>query len=425
MKRRRLLQLLAAAVFALWQKRLRAAVLGPPIRLTLLPLGGSAITPTVLTPSFSPVAGTYTGTQTVAISCGTPGAAIYYTIDGSTPTYPITGSTQLYSGTFGVPSSETVSAIGVLAGYNTSAVGSAAYTINTGGGALVFPLKAAYHTDFNHSVAAYNYNYPAWQSGAAQFDLVYFQSDSQEPFSNQGAGTTLAQFFSNIKGIAPGIGNPNIKLGFYGIDEESSETPGSHGEDEDSTDKINELNSNLGWRVQTSGYPTTSNPTPGVTPNNYQNNTCTSGGCPTHTLANVGSSGITPGTVTAAQFMAWYDYQKCVNGKFGLAANSYVDFFHRDNWFMGPRHSACWLSTSTVYSAGSLADLTTILSAYQGGYADANACLLRRAAAGPFMQAPSRGARCENPTRRSAPSHPMIVRTSEVPFLSISSHGQR
>ena len=77
----------------------------------------------------------------------------------------------------------------------------------------------------------------------------------------------------------------------------------------------------------------------------------------------------------------------------------------------------------TPEAAAARAFAATMLLSWRGGHADANACLLRRAAAGPFMQAPSRGAPCENPTRRSALSHPMIVRTSEVPFLSISSHG--
>ena len=80
------------------------------------------------TPSFSPVAGTYSSTQTVSINSTTPGSTIYYTTDGSTPT---TGS-QSYSGPITVSSSETISAIAVASGYSNSPVGSASYVITQG-----------------------------------------------------------------------------------------------------------------------------------------------------------------------------------------------------------------------------------------------------------------------------------------------------
>jgi N-acetylneuraminic acid mutarotase len=81
---------------------------------------------TASTPTFSVAAGSYITIQTVAISDTTPGAQIYYTTDGLTT--PTTSST-LYVGPITVSTTETIQAIAVAPGYNSSAVASATYTI--------------------------------------------------------------------------------------------------------------------------------------------------------------------------------------------------------------------------------------------------------------------------------------------------------
>jgi hypothetical protein len=81
------------------------------------------------TPTFSPAGGTYTTTQTVTISDATSGATIYYTTNGTTPTI---SSTQ-YTGPLTVGATETIEAIAVASGDATSGVGTAAYTITSGG----------------------------------------------------------------------------------------------------------------------------------------------------------------------------------------------------------------------------------------------------------------------------------------------------
>lgn len=84
------------------------------------------------TPTFSPVAGTYCGSQTVTISSTTTGSTIYYTTDGSTPTTSSAhGTAGAASATVTVNSSKTVKAIAVKDGQTDSSTGSAAYTITS------------------------------------------------------------------------------------------------------------------------------------------------------------------------------------------------------------------------------------------------------------------------------------------------------
>ena len=84
------------------------------------------------TPTFSPVAGTYTGTQTVTITSSTSGGTIYYTTDGTTPTH--SSSSISNGGTISVASSLTVKALASVSNFVDSAIASAAYTITGGGG---------------------------------------------------------------------------------------------------------------------------------------------------------------------------------------------------------------------------------------------------------------------------------------------------
>jgi hypothetical protein len=79
-------------------------------------------------PSFSLAAGTYIGTQVVAISDTTPGAAIYYTSNGTSPT---TTST-LYTGPISVSATETIQAAAIASGGSLSPIASAAYSIAPG-----------------------------------------------------------------------------------------------------------------------------------------------------------------------------------------------------------------------------------------------------------------------------------------------------
>ena len=91
--------------------------------------GGPAVVPppppVAAAPVFSLPAGTYTATQTVALSDSSPGAVIYYTLDGTPPS----ATTLRYSNPVTVASTETIQALAVAPGYTDSPVVQATYTI--------------------------------------------------------------------------------------------------------------------------------------------------------------------------------------------------------------------------------------------------------------------------------------------------------
>jgi hypothetical protein len=95
---------------------------------SIVATGTYTITPPAPTPTFLPVAGTYTSAQTVKITDkATTGLKIYYTTNGSAPT---TKSTLYNSAGIKVSATETIKAVAVATGYSASAVASAKYTIN-------------------------------------------------------------------------------------------------------------------------------------------------------------------------------------------------------------------------------------------------------------------------------------------------------
>jgi hypothetical protein len=91
------------------------------------------VLPVAATPVLSPPPGQYGSTQTVTLSDATSGASIFYTTNATVPT---TGSTR-YTAPFTVSTSETVQAIAVASGYQTSAVAGGAYLIGGTGATSV------------------------------------------------------------------------------------------------------------------------------------------------------------------------------------------------------------------------------------------------------------------------------------------------
>ncbi len=85
----------------------------------------------VADPIFSLAGGTYSGTQSVAITDTTAGSTIFYTTDGTTPATSVTGTTKQYTGAISVATSQTIKAIATASGLTASNVVSAAYTITS------------------------------------------------------------------------------------------------------------------------------------------------------------------------------------------------------------------------------------------------------------------------------------------------------
>ena len=107
---------------------------------------------TVVAPVFKPDGTTsFRGTQTVEISCATPGASIYYTTDGTMPT----SSGTAYSGAISLTSTTTIKAIAVKADMNDSAVAAVTFTRRSssgggGGGGFSAPSYSVSVDDVKH-----------------------------------------------------------------------------------------------------------------------------------------------------------------------------------------------------------------------------------------------------------------------------------
>lgn len=82
------------------------------------------------TPEIFPASGTYAGSQTISLTCSTPGVQIWYTTNGNVPRLDVPNSfTMLYSGPFVVSKSTTVRAIAVKTDVAQSGTAAAFYTI--------------------------------------------------------------------------------------------------------------------------------------------------------------------------------------------------------------------------------------------------------------------------------------------------------
>ena len=108
----------------------------PTATPTATPTPTPTPTPTVATPVIHPNGGTFSKKISVYLTCGTPGANIYYTLDGTTPT---TGSIR-YTGYFILTRSTTVNARAFATNYDPSPIATAFFS---NGGATPTPTPSA------------------------------------------------------------------------------------------------------------------------------------------------------------------------------------------------------------------------------------------------------------------------------------------
>jgi hypothetical protein len=159
----------------------------------------------VVMPVLAPTGGAILTTQTISITDGTSGAAIYYTTDGTVPS-PGMGTTQKYLAPFALPSRATVKAIATESGFESSALGSATYTFQKASPPVVTPKNGTIAT-------TQTINLTDTTTGAA----IYYTTDGTVPAPGQGTTHQFSAPFTlsasgPVKAIAIATGYLNSAL---------------------------------------------------------------------------------------------------------------------------------------------------------------------------------------------------------------------
>lgn len=166
-------------------------------------IGSATYTLKAQTPTFSPAAGTYLGTQTVSINCATADVTIYYTTNGDTPTT----NSSVYSSAISVSSSQTLKAIAVKSGLENSSVGSAEYTINHPLTTMdaIFEASASagnYYVTFNNWVVTGVNNNQVFVTDGTKGFIIYKSGHGFSVGNIISGTTTNATALTRFKGSA-------------------------------------------------------------------------------------------------------------------------------------------------------------------------------------------------------------------------------
>ena len=159
----------------------------------------------VAEPAISPKAGAISTTQTISISDGTAGAAIYYTTDGSAPS-PGMGTTKQYAGAFLLTASGVVKAIATEASYENSQIASASYTLQKVATPTYSPKSGTISTTQSITI-----------SDTTTGATIYYTTDESTPSPGMGttkqyAGAFLLTASGMVKAIATEASYENSQI---------------------------------------------------------------------------------------------------------------------------------------------------------------------------------------------------------------------
>ena len=145
----------------------------------------------VSVPEITPNGSTFSGSQTVIITCAAEGAKIFYTTDGSAPT----ANSKLYEGAFTITATTTVKAIAVKDGMVDSEIAAAAFTKKSsgGGGGGYRPTSPTTPTDPNPSIGGSS---KSWSDVAA--DLAKLTNGSEITITLNGNTTVPVEVIKVI-----------------------------------------------------------------------------------------------------------------------------------------------------------------------------------------------------------------------------------
>ncbi|HEY0795306.1 MAG TPA: chitobiase/beta-hexosaminidase C-terminal domain-containing protein [Acidisarcina sp.] len=171
---------------------------------------------TAATPVFTPPAGSYTGTQSIAITDATPASVIYYTTDGSVPT----ATSPAYSGPISVSASKTLRALASAVGYTSSSVVNAAYVIT--------PVQAIAPV-FTPGPGTYATAQSVALSDVTTGAAIYYTTDGTVPTATSTLyslpiAVSSSEVITAIA-IAPGFGNSTAASASYVIVPPIAATP--------------------------------------------------------------------------------------------------------------------------------------------------------------------------------------------------------